>query len=253
MITKIGAIIAKEDSELRGKDLASAGAGALVAKKSLDHGLHRVFGLRGETHTTGKANAKAIREGGHYLDPAMGGTGASQMSTEFTNASKNSVHITGYNSASTGRGPMKTHINLKQPFYKKLQRRLYAAASQEGFGEAVQANGWGDPSKMKKVFAKSIIPGNSKTFHVMGTEDFYNTLTPDLDDIALKSTKRLKVAPSKLRATLQGIRRYGLSGLKSSPIGRPLIGAGILAGGGYGAYKLMQPAAHKLLSAQENS
>jgi len=48
MITKIAA------EAIEGSDVANAGAGAIIAKKSLDHGLHRVFGLRGETHTTNR-------------------------------------------------------------------------------------------------------------------------------------------------------------------------------------------------------
>ena len=34
---------------------------------------------------------------------------------------------------------------------------------------------------------------------------------------------------------------------KSSPVARPIIGAGILASGGYGAYKMMQPATTKFI------
>ena len=230
-------------------DVTAAGAGAYVAKKSLDHGLHRMVGLRGETHTTNNQNAKKIKDSGYVLDPKKGGSGASNKSAEFKKQSTEKVHITGYNKdtiekmggivpdTKTGR----TSLRIVQPLSKKFQKIMYRGAAQPEWK-------FDDVEAQKKSFIKGLKPGGAKTFHVVGSEDFYNKhFTPDPHDLALTTDKKLKVAGSKLGATFQAIKRHGLRGLKSSPITRPLIGASLVAGGAYAAKKLSDPLRNKLM------
>lgn len=233
----------KQSNKLTKSDAAKASVGAFIAKKSLDHGLHRLVGLRGETHTTSKDNAKLIKKSGNILDPNKGGTGASKTIPRYKDSSSGYSHITGYNDKTKIPGASKKVTRFTQPIIKKLQKLQYRAASHPNW-DASKFRGKKD---VIKSLSKGFSIGKTKTFHVVGSEDFYNKhFVPDSDDVALKTKKPIKVSNSKLGATIQGIKRNGLKGLKSSPKSRPLIGAAILASGGYGSYKLIEPAVKKI-------
>jgi len=223
----------KDKSKITKTDVGKTVAGSVIAKKSLDHGLHRVAGLRGETHST--SDGRGIKKSENWLDPKKGGTGASRITPDLTNLSKDHSYITGYNKDTLKKGFTTSHnvtddiidtpakLRNYQAFYKKDQKMGYRFGGTHGLQNKVPFR-------------------HSKTFHIMGTEDFYDkNFKPDPDDLALMTKKKLKVSNSKLGATVQGIKRYGLKGLKSAPKGRAAIGVATLAGGGYAASKLIEP------------
>lgn len=165
----------------------------------------------------------------------------------------NKVHITGYNNKSVdaysekdlfGRSDPRGKIlkSKLQPLYKKLQKQMYATAAHAD-GDII------DPKDMVKLLKKRKEKG-SKTFHVVGSEDYYNkNFSPDPDDLALTSKKKVKAAPSKFKGLINAVKREGLAGgLKSSPKSRIAIGAGLLTGGAIATKKLTDPLRERLFS-----
>lgn len=83
--------------------------------------MHRLVGLRGETHTTSKDNAKLIKKSGNILDPNKGGTGASKTIPRYKDSSSGYSHITGYNDKTKIPGASKKAIRFTQPIMKKFK------------------------------------------------------------------------------------------------------------------------------------
>lgn len=252
----------EDQKSIKAKDVGKAAVGGYIAKKSLDHGLHRIFGLRGETHTTNKETAAKIKKSGNILDPAKGGTGASIGIPKYKEASKGHIHITGYNKDTLEKGPKEfsrmtqSALRKYQPIHKKIQKLMYRVAHHKEFPSTFEkfTNGEISQQEFLKRLKSMIKTSKGKTFHVMGSEDFYNkNFHPDPDDLALRSTKAVKVSNSKLGATVKGIKTFGLKGLRSSPKTRPLVGAAILAAGGYSAAKLSSPFFSKILERIKNN
>jgi hypothetical protein len=227
-----------DPNKIEPQDVAGAAGSVVVAKKSLDHGLHRAFGLRGETHST--PDKTGIQKAGNILDPSKGGTGASRIGDVHVQNSVNRVYITGYNKQSydalikKGYSPEQAKSMLKiQPLYKKMQAAGYKIGGAHG----------------QKTNLKPKAP---KTFHIVGSEEFFNKhFIPDPDDFALSTNKKLKVANSRLGATVQAIKRYGFKGLKSSPKMRPVIGVGILTVGALASAGLSMPLLKKIKNKYE--
>ena len=228
----------EEKQKVDAEDVIRAGTGAYVGKAALDHGLHRVAGLRGEFHST--PDGRKIKKGGYLLDPKKGGTGASRAGQQFVDISKNKVYITGYNKKTADMNKTKGFLNPlarldtdkkiqnAQPMYKYNQSSGYKKGGKYGIDNKISSK-------------------HSKTFHIVAPEDFYNKhFEPDIDDMALMTKKKLKVSSSRLGATAKALKKYGLKGLKSSPKSRPIIGAATLAGGAYLSKKLSDPLLKKL-------
>ena len=204
----------KKDSTV--KDIATIGGGSILAAKGVKHGLPRALGLRLETHTTQGKAAKNILVNGGYLDPSYGGSGGAgenlknkmpgmaDQAEDFIKNSKGYVHITGYNNQTD------KAARTIAPLYKKFQRDAYG----------------------------NMIP-DARTLYVAGSDRYYNdNFIPDPDDLALKTSNKVKVAATRLGAINQAIKREGLGNiLKSSPKSRIATGIGLLAIGGWGAKK----------------
>lgn len=90
------ASIKKADSPLTMfRRVGRAAIGLYVAKDLAEYTILKAMGLRLETHSTSKENAKKIIEGGGYLDPSKGGSGAAAGLEDFKKNSTGYVHITG--------------------------------------------------------------------------------------------------------------------------------------------------------------
>lgn len=210
--------------------IANLGATAFLGQQTLKSGLPRLLGVRLESHSTSRKNAKEIFKKGGYLDPNYGGTGASKAvnAGDYLENSKNYVHITG------------RHVNenyakrdtLKDLIHRKRQRALYRGVT----GENIATK---DVGKMASNMLKGLTGIKGKTLYVGGSDDYFNkNFIPDPDDIALKSSKKLRVHGNRATATLEALKREGngnrLKGIvklvKANPK-RALAGAAILSVG----------------------
>ena len=132
-------------------------ASGVIGQQTLRSGIPRLLGVRLESHSTNRKNAKEVLKNGGILDPNKGGSGATKDLTnttkakygadtydtrkakegkEFLTRAKNSIYITGKNDATTNasnnvssnlRGFWKTPIG--QSIYKKGQRAFYRGQS----------------------------------------------------------------------------------------------------------------------------
>lgn len=190
--------------------------GLYFLEKGITSGLTRILGVRLEEHTTSGKNAKKIIENGCILNPEFGGTGCSKNTKQFTQKSKNYVHITGVHkdykkvyihSSFVGNLPEK---ELMQAEKKLEQKFVYKKAS-------IPDDCKGILSKIKAFF-------DSKTFYIGGTDEYFNkNFIPDTDEIALKTSESLKVSKTKIGATIRALKEQGLSGIKQNP-NRVVIG-----------------------------
>lgn len=256
----------KEDKKNVAKGIAYLGGAGLVGQQAVRSGVPRLLGVRLESHSTSRKNAKEILKSG-YLDPNKGGSGASKAinNADYISGSKNNVHITGKHSNHTkkiGGGEVKgiggkkiranaTYKNLgnnlgRDILTRKFQKTMYRNLSDGGKG------GLGG-------VAASLVGAKGKTLYTGGSDNHFNkNFTPDVDDLALKSTNKVRVHGSRAGATLEALKREGggsrLKGIaklvKANP-SRALAGASILAGGGLVAAKLGQ-SAYKNLTGNQN-
>ncbi len=119
-------------------------------------------------------------------------------------------------------------LNFVRAGYRKIQKMMYTATSTikinksqndnlETFSNIVKDNFSSKKQTLGTIF--NIITGRKvKTFYIGGTDDFFNkNFVPDIDDFALKTTKKLKVSRTKITATLEALKKEGLSGIKQNP------------------------------------
>lgn len=128
-------------------------------------------------------------------------------------------------------------LNFARVGYREIQKMIYTATSTIKINKS-QDNIFGTFSNILKDNFSSkkqtlgtifnIITGrNAKTFYIGGTDDFFNkNFVPDMNDFALKTTKKLKVSRTKISATLEALKKEGLSGIKQNPT-RVIAGLGI--------------------------
>jgi hypothetical protein len=255
------------------KGVGYLGGAGYLGQQTIRSGVPRLLGVRLESHSTSRKNAKEILKNDGWLDPNRGGTGASKAinNGDYISASKNNVHITGKhknhklevekvirkNSAgeilsSTPTYRTETNTPIRDVVYKKVQRSMYRGLSE------------GLPTKNNKLSTKitklgySLLAGSlgikGRSLYIGGSDEYFNkNFVPDSDDVALKSTNRIKVHSNRASATLEALKREGggskLKGIaklvKANP-SRALAGAGILAGGGLVTAKLGQAAYNNL-------
>lgn len=245
------------------KGAAYLGGAGVVGQQTIRSGIPRLLGVRLESHSTSRKNAKEILKNGGWLDPNHGGTGASKAinNADYISGSKNNVHITGKHISHTkkiGGGEIKGTGGKKiraKATYKNLGNNLGRDIFTRKFQKTMYRNlagGASEGSLLKKTvnIAAAAIGAKGKTLYVGGSDDYFNkNFTPDVDDLALKSTNKVKVQGSRAGATLEALKREGggsrLRGIarlvKANP-SRALAGAGILAGGGLLTAKLGQAA-----------
>lgn len=242
-----------------------AGAGALGVQ-SVRSGVPRLLGVRLESHSTTKKTANNILKNGGWLDPNYGGTGASKAvgNEGYIASSKNYVHITGRHggghpiavSKAYEVKPDGTRVEMpektkyiqasKNPVEnvigRKVQRALYRGIA----GENLQ-NVSGLGGKVGLLIAGGATGAKGRTLYVGGSDKFFDqNFIPDPDDVALKSSQKVKVYGNRFSATGAAIKREGLLNLMGQNKGRVAAGAAILGAGGYGAYRIGKNALNSL-------
>lgn len=215
--------------------------GGYLAYKGLSHGLPRALGIRTEYHITSKENAALIEKSGNQLLPKCGGqNGWSKKvkSDKFVKNSTGYVHITGTHAKH------KDFISNKlpkfmQPFARTLRRNtqklLYKTVGNVDINELRAKFKEGTIKKKEllkfylNVFKKNLFNNNTKKFCIPGIDSYFNkNFVPDSDDIALKSTKPVKVYKNRLSAMIAGLKQFGLKGIKENK-SRVMAGIGILS------------------------
>jgi hypothetical protein len=225
------------------RNLALAG---LVGQQTVRSGVPRALGVRLESHSTSKKTAKQILKNGGFLDPQYGGSGAARISSEYTDASKNYIHITGRHKkdkimAGIKEGPVK---NLLNTAHRKLQRGMYRGIQ----GQDLSGSEADRMRNVVKGLPAGLLGLKGKTLYVGGTNKFFDSdrFIPDSDDVALKTNKKLKVSGSRLGATVEAIKKEGLGNLLKDSKGRVATGLGILGGGGLLTGALANSAVNKI-------
>jgi len=232
----------KQRKENKNKDTLKTIGGIYLGQQTIRSGLPRALGVRLESHSTSKKNAREILKNGGFLDPNKGGTGEGKILQDidigdsWANRSKNRVFLTGIHKdrlpefrKESGRLPEILH-----PLMRKLQRANYRGI----YSEKVIKNASG---VTPKTFFSGVTGLGGRSLYVGGSDKYFNSnFRPDLDDpISLVTDKKTKVFGNRASATVDAIKREGLGNLIKDNPKRVLSGLGILGAGGYGTYKLL--------------
>lgn len=269
----------KNNKNSKTKGMVQIAAGGYFGTKAITSGLRRTLGVRIEEHTTSKIKAKEIIKNGCILDPNFGGTGCSKANKIFCESSQNYVHITGCDKEGMKQVFEKLSAilpfedNTKAKFnklvdspirnafgniYRKIQKITYRNYSQELTANILNQTLEGENVGLKKkdILATilNIFTGcNSKTFYISGDEKFFKeNFIPDTDDFALKTDKPLKVYRSKIEATLEALKKNGLSGIKQNKT-RSIAGIAMFSTFSYFSYKLIKSGIKKIQNSKKDS
>lgn len=255
------------------KGTAYLGASGIIGQQTIRSGIPRLLGVRLESHSTSKRNAKEILKNGGILDPNRGGTGASKAvnDVEYINKSKSFIHITGKHKdhqLESGRvihKDMQGKVISNVPTYEKVKNNLFRdiawRKTQRGMyrgitGETLNMESAKGITKAISNIGAGMTGLKGKTLYIGGSDDYFNkNFTPDGDDLGLKSTNKIKVHNNRASATLDALKKEGsgsrLKGIaklvKANPT-RSLTGAGIVLGGGLVTAKLGQSAYRNLIT-----
>lgn len=76
---------------------------------------------------------------------------------------------------------------------------------------------------------KCLFQNKTKRFCIPGIDSYFNqNFIPDCDDLALKSTKPVRVYNNRFSAMVAGLKKFGLKGMKENK-SRVAVGIGMLA------------------------
>ena len=174
---------------------------ALLGQQTIRSGIPRALGVRLESHNTSRRNAKAILDNGGYIDPIYGGTGASKAvnNTDFIDKSKNYIHLTGAHK--------NTKVNMGgtvgNVLYRKIQRGMYRGITGETLSSVTD-------SKLLPNMYAGMTGLKGKSLYVGGSDKYFDkNFIPDDDDLALKSSKKVKVFGNRFAAVGDTLKRYG--------------------------------------------
>lgn len=209
--------------------IANLAATAYLGQQTIRSGVPRLLGVRLESHSTSKKNAKEILKNGGILDPNYGGTGASKALNDkhYINQSKNYVHLTGRHKDDIGKTTL-----LKDLIHRKRQRAMYRGLP----GEDINTK---DVGKIARNLLKGLTGVKGKTLYLGGSDNYFNkNFISDPSDIALKTSNKVRVHGNRTTATLEALKREGngdrLKGIsklvKANPK-RALAGVAILTVG----------------------
>lgn len=195
---------------------------ALLGQQTIRSGIPRILGVRLESHSTSKKNAKSILNNGGYIDPNYGGSGASKAvnQKDFIDKSSNQVHITGFHPKGTkldlgskivtapdgSESIEKIYKNFKDipplnAAYRKVQRGMYRGIAGENLRNA---------KDMIRNTVLGLTGLKGRTLYLGGSDRYYSkNFTPDPDDIGLKSSKKVKVFGNRFAAVGDTLNRYG--------------------------------------------
>ena len=227
-------------------DVKGAGciaAGGYVGYKGVEHGLPRVFGIRTEYHTTSKENAELIKKAGNILDPKFGGKNGWGKKVEcehFLRNSKNYVHITGIHEQEKHLPVPKKFVDFIRAPHRKFSCIMYKFVGNNDMESLVNTSPKEAPKKiLKTMFSNIFKPNQTKRFCIPGIDSYFNKeFIPDTDDIALKSSKPIKAFNNRLSAMFEGIKKFGLQGMKENK-GRVAAGIGLTSLAAFLSYKLI--------------
>ncbi len=222
--------------------IAKIGGGAYLAYIGATSGARRALGINIEEHTTSSKNAKSIIENNMMLDPKYGGTGASKISNEAVQKSKDFVHITGFSKNLPTNSALAREFGDCSDAEREILGSLHKKGQKFTYRKAISSPTDAGAANMK-INADNIVSTltgkGTKTFYISGTQDYFDkNFIADVDDIALKSTEAVKVYKTKAGAIFGGLKEFGLSGIKQNK-SRVAIGLAVLASAGFGAYKLI--------------
>lgn len=254
--------------------LASAG---YIGQQTLRSGVPRALGVRLETHSTGRKQAREILKSG-YLDPSKSGQGAvaaitaidTDVAREKLSNSKGKVFITGSH-------PTEGVLRNSGPIDRFLGGQL--RRSYRGTGNFTPED-WKNVGIFNQAKQESMLLGKTEEFkriskdpkiaatvrkastgqlpvvnHLRGkslyvggsTKYFTDNFKPDVDvPFAMMSDKKVQVAGSRLGATVQAVKREGLRNLIKNNRTRVGTGAAILGLGGLATQRLIKSAANDL-------
>lgn len=202
--------------------VANLAATGYLGQQTIRSGIPRLLGVRLESHSTSKKNAKEILKNGGWLDPNKGGTGASKAvnAKDYIKNSKNYVHLTGRHADDN----YAKRDTLKDLIHRKRQRALYRGVT----GEDIDTK---DLGKVARNVIKGLT-GKGKTLYLGGSDEYFNkNFIPDPDDVALKTSNKIRVQGNRASATLEALKREGVSKLVKANPKRALAGAAILTVG----------------------
>jgi hypothetical protein len=206
------------------KDTAILGAGALVSQRAIRSGLPRALGVRLESHSTSKDTARKILNSGGYLDPNYGGSGAAKILPSYEKNSTKYVHLTGYHPDSD---IMKRDNPLINVAGRKMQRSMYRGITDVDWASKKTIGDKRNTLFLSLPFGATGAKG--RTLYVGGSDKFFkDNFIPDEHDVALKSSKPVKVFGSRLAAVKNAIKREGLGSLMKANPKRVLAGLGLL-------------------------
>jgi len=105
----------KEEKKSNLKALGYATGSVYIGQNAIRSGLPRVAGVRLESHTTSRKNAKEILKNGGWLDPNKSGTGATgslanELFADKAKQSKGKVFITGRHPDSIATNPVRDRL-----------------------------------------------------------------------------------------------------------------------------------------------
>lgn len=267
----------KEDKKTNKKNyikgVGSIGAGAYVGQQTVRSGVPRLLGVRLESHSTSRKNAKDILKNGGWLDPNLSGTKSTSILNDLNEIglgtdskwANNKVYITGIHKDAKNLGNPLSNV-----LFRMDQRRGYRAQGEIDWNK-LDRDAENDPTvkRARDIWEKSkseyseknykqtklgvkqvkriqetaknlIIPGKGRSLYVGGTDEFFNSnFKPDVDDLrAMYSDKKVRVFGNRASATINALKKGGLKGVISNPK-RNLAGAAMLIGGGLLTKKLV--------------
>lgn len=230
------------------------GGAALVTKASIDSGLPRALGIRLERHSASRKAAEEILKNGGYIDPSYSGRSGIRMAeglesvvgNDFAEKAKGYAYISGYHPQAKKRVLLaggKTAYEvlpddpIRNVIYRKVQSLGYRAQSEVDYDKFRSRDA--RVNAAQKNVMGAILGSKGKTLYAPGTDEYFaKAFEADIDDpIAMRSPDKVRVYGNRLEATVAGLRKHGLSGIRGNPR-RVLVGLGVLTGGGAVAYGL---------------
>lgn len=208
---------------------------ALLGQQTIRSGIPRALGVRLESHSTSRKNAKSILKNGGYLDPNRGGTGVTKdlvgsankvnlqfkdgkltksKNQDFINRAKNNTYITGRSPGYNGNGNNVGNVSksiynnpVGEQIYKKFQRVFYRGQSELPFNQKeldTKLNDW----KTKSNY--DAIRSESKTKIKTITDELKTLKNVNPSNLG-KQSKRKKQLLTELRKNQNNIRSTGKS------------------------------------------
>lgn len=247
----------QEDKSYRNSGATKIAAGTGVGFLGIRSGLPRALGVRLETHSTTKKQAKEVLKSG-YLDPTKSGKSAIQL-LEDVDPTKHrealgKVYITGVHPSKSKEA--KLVGLLSRPFQRWGYRAQ--AGNEKKIKELYRKYGiFGAQQRITEAIPEHELYGaavglKGRTMYVGGSDDYFaQNFKPDFDDPnAMYSDKKVRVHGNRFSATVDAIRREGIKKLLKGDKRRIGAGLAILGGSGLAAGALINSGVKDIKSYQ---